>query len=153
MACLYHDFCMIWNSYLWLLFSLTRWGRFFIVLLRRVELDERQTIWNQLGKINKTDWSSLGKKKGLQFLVIGRLQNRCFFCQPVKYMTHVYTVIGTRQISHTQSNLSKINLWFLVQRVPPQTRTLAMKQSPIAAQICGSIGILPLWFKLFHIAV
>ena len=39
-------------------------------------------------------------KKSLQFLVIGRLQNWCgdtyIFCQPVKYVIHVYMVIGTR---------------------------------------------------------
>ena len=39
-------------------------------------------------------------QKGLRFLVICRLQigmlmHFLFFSQPVKYMTHVYTVIGT----------------------------------------------------------
>ena len=62
----------------------------------------------------------LTPKKSPRFLVIGRLQNRggdgfwgervvvifFFFC--VKYVIHVYAVIGTDQISHVQSMVASI---------------------------------------------
>ena len=78
-------------------------------------------------------YSPFKTKKGLRFLVIGRLQNRCgdvffFVCEPVKYVIHAYADIGNQ----TKFSIHKV---------------LRLRQ---ASQI-GQMPVIPVWkSRLIH---